>query len=57
LQTGTDIAQAAVFATTIVKSKLVYYYLFAPYVSGQSVIDLLNQLRRNVAALEASNRN
>jgi hypothetical protein len=26
----------------------------APYVSGQSVIDLLNQLRRNVAALEAS---
>jgi hypothetical protein len=57
LQTGTDIAQAAVFATTIVKSKLVYYYLFAPYVGGQSVIDLLNQLRRNVAALEASNRN
>jgi hypothetical protein len=56
-QTGTDIAQAVVFATTIVKGKLVYYYLFSPYVSGQSVTDLLTQLRRNVAALEASNRN
>jgi hypothetical protein len=56
-QTGTDIAQTSVFASIIVKGKLVYYYLFAPYVNGQSVTDLLNQLRRNVAALEAANRN
>ena len=56
-ETGTDIAQAVVFATTLVKGKLVYNYLFAPYVSGQSVTDLLTQLRRNVAALKASNKN
>jgi len=56
-QSGTDIAQAVVFATTIVKGKLVYYYLFAPYVSGQSVTDLLTQLKRYVAALETSNSN
>jgi hypothetical protein len=56
-QDGTDIAQVVVFATTVIKRKLLYYYLFAPYVSGQSVTDVYSQLRRNVAALEASNVN
>jgi hypothetical protein len=57
LQDGTDIVQAIVFATTIVKNKLVYAYLFAPYTGGQVVTDLLKQLKPNVAALEAANRN
>jgi hypothetical protein len=42
-EVGTDKTQVTVFSSTIVKSKLVYFYLFAPYVSGDSVTNLLAQ--------------
>jgi hypothetical protein len=56
-ETGADVEQVTVFAATIVKAKLVYYYLYAPFLSGQTVNEMLAQLRLNVAALQAANRN
>jgi len=53
---GTDKTQVTVFSTTIVRSKLVYFYLFAPYVSGDSVTDLLAQQKAQVRRLHAANR-
>ena len=52
---GTDKTQVTVFATTVVKSKLVYFYLFAPYVSGDSVTDLLAQQQAHVQRLRSAN--
>jgi hypothetical protein len=54
-EVGTDKTQATVFATTIVKGKLVYFYLFAPYVSGDTVTDLLAQQRTHVRQLQTAN--
>jgi hypothetical protein len=54
-EVGTDKTQATVFATTIVKGKLVYFYLFAPYVSGDTVTDLLAQQRAHVQQLQTAN--
>jgi hypothetical protein len=54
-EVGTDKTQVTVFATTVIKFKIVYYYLFAPYVSGATVTDMLAQQRKNVAALQAAN--
>jgi hypothetical protein len=51
----TEKTQAVVFVATIVNSKLVYYYLYAPYVSSETVTDTVKQLRTNVAALWAAN--
>jgi hypothetical protein len=48
--------QAVALVTTIVNFKLIYYYLYAPYVSSATVTDTLEQLRTNVEALWAANR-
>ena len=56
-ETGADVEQVTVFAATIVKAKLVYYYLYAPFLSGQTINEMLAQLRLHVAALQAANRN
>jgi hypothetical protein len=50
---GTDKTQVTVFATTIVKSKLVYLYQFAPYVDGDSVTDLVAQQKSHVGQLRS----
>lgn len=55
-ETGTDVAQVGMFAIMVVKGKLVFYYLFAPYVGAPGVTTQLDQLRHNVAALLAANR-
>jgi hypothetical protein len=49
--TGTEKTQAVVVAATIVNSKMIYYYLYAPYVSSSTAMDELKQLRTSVAAL------
>jgi hypothetical protein len=47
--------QAVALVITIVNFKLIYYYLYAPYVNSATVTDTLEQLRVNVAALWAAN--
>jgi hypothetical protein len=52
-----EVEQATVFAVTVVKGKVLYYYLFAPFVNAQTLTDMLAKLRVNVGAMEAANRN
>ena len=52
---GTDKTQVTVGAATIVKGKLVYYYLYAPYVNADTVTAMLTRHQSNVAALLAAN--
>lgn len=54
---GKDVTQVALYATTFVKGKIVYYYLFAPYQSNFTVPTLLARHKANVAALLAANKN
>jgi hypothetical protein len=56
-EAGTDKTQATVFATTIVRQKLVYYYLFAPYVNGETISGMLEQHKANVRRLQSDNGN
>jgi hypothetical protein len=55
-QTGKDITIVGLSATTFVKGKLVYSYLYAPYRSGQTVTTLLAKQKLNIAALLAANK-
>jgi hypothetical protein len=54
---GTEVEQATVFALTVVRGKAIYAYLFARFEGGQTLAAMLAQLRVDVAALEAANRN
>ena len=56
-EAGTDKTQAIVFAMTIVRQKLVYYYLFAPYVNGATISSMLEQHKANVRRLQGENGN
>lgn len=47
--------QAVVVATTVVKGKYVYHYLFTPYDGPKSMERLLERQRKNVAAFLAAN--
>jgi hypothetical protein len=49
--------QATVFATTVLKGKVVLYYLLAPYVRGETVTQMLEKQRTNVSRLQRANRN
>ena len=53
---GTEKTSAVLMAATIVNSKLIYCYVYAPYASSATITDTLQQLRANVAALWAANR-
>ncbi len=53
---GKDVTLVALFATTFVKGKLIYYYLYSPYRSAQTVSALLAKQKLNVAALLAANK-
>src|SRR6185503_4633610 len=55
-QTGKDVTIVGLSASAFVKGKLVYYYLFAPYRSGQTVSTLLAKQKLNVAAFLAANK-
>ena len=48
--------QVTVFATTVLKGKIVLYYLFAPYVGGETVTQMLVKQRANVGQLQRANR-
>jgi hypothetical protein len=54
-EVGTEKTQVTLFATTTVKFKLVYYYLFAPYVGSDTIGDMLQQHKANVERLMAKN--
>jgi len=54
-EVGTEKTQVTVFATTVVRSKLVYFYLFAPYVSGDTVTVMLAQQQAHVRRLHGAN--
>lgn len=52
---GTEKTQVTVFATVIIRGKLVYHYLFAPYVDGNTASTLLAEQQENVRRLRAAN--
>ena len=54
-EVGTDKTQVTVFATTVVRSKIVYFYLFAPYVSGATVTEMLAQQKAHIRLLQSAN--
>jgi hypothetical protein len=54
-ESGDEKNQVTVFAATVVAGKLVYFYLFAPYVSGSTVTDLLVQQKAQMVRLRAAN--
>jgi hypothetical protein len=56
-EVGTDKVQTAVYATTIVRGKVIYCYLFAPYTGAETIGDILAKQKLNVAALIAANKN
>lgn len=56
-EVGTDKTQVTVFATTVVRSKIVYFYLFAPYVSGDTVTEMLAQQQVHIRRLQSANPN
>jgi hypothetical protein len=56
-EAGTDKTQLAVFATTIIKDRLVLLYEFTVYVNAGTVKSLLAKLKIDAAALIAANRN
>lgn len=55
-ETGKDVTIVGLFAATFVKGKSVYYYLYSPYRSAQTVTVLLAKHKQNVAALLAANK-
>jgi hypothetical protein len=55
-EVGTDKTQVGVFVTTILKGKVVYYYLFTPYVNEDTIVNLLAKHKANYAKLVAANR-
>ena len=55
-ETGKDVTIVGLFAATYVKGKLIYYYLYSPYRSGQTVTALLAKQKINVAALLSANK-
>jgi hypothetical protein len=52
-----ETTQGTVIATTLLKSKVVQLYLFAPYTGGKSIAQLLAKQRINVSQLQRANRN
>jgi hypothetical protein len=54
-ETGVEKTQATVFATTVLKGKIVYFYFFAPYESGATVTDLLAVEKAQIAKVKAAN--
>jgi hypothetical protein len=55
-ENGKDVTLIAVFATTYIKGKIVFYYLYSPYRSAQTVTTLQAKHRINVAALLEANK-
>ena len=43
------------FATTIVRQKLIYYYRLAPYLGGETVAATLEQVKADIRRLRREN--
>jgi hypothetical protein len=56
-QTGEDVTQLGVYATLVVKGKIVYFYQFSPYAGPDSVPAVLAKHKNSVAAFIAINKN
>jgi hypothetical protein len=54
-ETGADKAQVTVIGTTVIKGKIVYAYLYAPYVNPDSVTLLLAKHKGNIDKLQKAN--
>jgi hypothetical protein len=54
--TGSNVAQLTVWATTRIRDKLVYLYYFAPYSDANSLTTALANLRVYYSSLVAANR-
>jgi hypothetical protein len=54
-ETGAEKTQVTVFATTILKGKIVYFYMFAPYESGSTVTDTLALQKAQMIKVKAAN--
>jgi hypothetical protein len=52
-----ETTQATVIATTLLKSKVVQLYLFAPYAGGKTIAQLLAKQRASMGQLQRANRN
>ncbi len=52
---GAERGEVTVFATTVIKGKIVYSYLFAPFVGGDTVTAMLAQQKANVGRLHSAN--
>jgi hypothetical protein len=57
VDTRDETTQMTIIATTLVKSKVVQLYLFAPYTGGKTIAQLLAKQRSNVSQLQRTNRN
>jgi hypothetical protein len=57
VETRDETTQVTIIATTLVKSKVVQLYLFAPYTGGKTIAQLLAKQRSNVSQLQRTNRN
>jgi hypothetical protein len=53
---GTEKTQVALYAVTILKNKIVFYYLFRPYADNTTATAMLAKHKDNVAALLAANK-
>jgi hypothetical protein len=56
VETRGEITQVTIIATTLLKSKVVQLYLFAPYTGGKSISQLLAKQRNNVGQLRRATR-
>jgi len=54
--TGQERVEVTVFATTIVKGKVVLHYAFAPYANKGTIVEMLTRQKAMVARLQAANR-
>ena len=54
---NTEKVQVTVFAMLFIRGKMIFYYLFAPYAGADRVAETLTQLKGDVVALKAANKN
>jgi hypothetical protein len=52
---GTEKTQVSLYGTTVVRARMLYYYLYARFVNADTVADMLTQHKKNLAALLAAN--
>ncbi len=52
---GSEISRLTVFASTVVKGRLVFYYFSTPYQAGQNIDDVIVRHKANVTSFLAAN--